>query len=221
MMKKLPVVLLFISTSFAMNAQKDSNYVELGINTLRIVSVLIDDSPSDFDVWNPYMFTLEGHAKHVSLRFGFGQNREEISELPTAANGKVYVKNDTLRTDWRLGVGYCIPLHSKWSLKLGADYFQYRDLQSLYTEYINENNERVTTTREIETKGKGVAPFVHFQFFITPRISLGTELLYRITSAKTSDIDTNNLNENTFERSFETKKNSVMAPTALFLCARF
>ncbi len=210
-----------MSGAAKVSAQTDSNYVELGINTLRIVSVLIDDKPTDFDVWNPYMFTLEGHAKHISLRVGFGQNREQISELPTPANGKVYVQNDTLRSDWRFGLGYSLPLHSRWTVKLGVDYFMYRDMQSMHTEYINEDGEKISTTREIETKANGIAPFVHFQFFITPRVSLGTELLYRITSSKTTDVDNNNLNELTFERQFETKKNIIMAPTALFMCARF
>jgi hypothetical protein len=220
-MKKILGLLILWSCVANVNAQTDSNYVEIGINTLRIVSVLVDDKPTDFDVWNPYMFTFEGHAKHISLRVGFGQNREEISELPTPANGKVFTKNDTLRTDWRFGLGYGFALHKRWTVKLGADFIMYRELQSMNTEYINEDNERITTTREMDTKAKGVAPFIHFKYYITPRISLGTELSYRITSAKTSDVDTNNLSEQTFERSFETKKNMVMAPTALYLCARF
>ncbi len=220
-MKKLIYTIALVITFVRTNAQTDSTYVEIGVNTLRIVSVLLDDKPTDFEVWNPYLFTFEAHVKRVNLRFGFGQNKEEISEIPTAANGKVYVLNDTVRTDMRFGLGYDFKMHKRWSMRLGVDFFTVRELQSMRTEYLNENSNVVKTTREVSTKTNGFAPFVYFQFHLTPRVSLGTELLYRISSYKSTDIDSNSLNEFTIKREFEGKKRIVMAPTALFLCARF
>lgn len=220
-MKKLIYTIALVITFVRTNAQTDSTYVEIGVNTLRIVSILLDDKPTDFEVWNPYLFTFEAHVKRVNLRFGFGQNKEEISEIPTAANGKVYVLNDTVRTDMRFGLGYDFKMHKRWSMRLGVDFFTLRELQSMRTEYLNENGNVVKTTREVSTKTNGFAPFVYFQFHLTSRVSLGTELLYRISSYKSTDIDSNSLNEFTIEREFEGKKRIVMAPTALFLCARF
>ncbi len=200
---------------------ENKNYVELGINTLRIASILIDDKPTDFDVWNPYMFTFEAHVKRVNLRFGFGQNHKEFSEIPTVANGKIYVLNDTARTDLRFGLGYEFKLHKRWSVTIGADYFKAKELQSMKTEYVNDNNQTVKTVREISSVENGFEPFIYFHFHLGSRVSLGTELLYRISSVKSKDVDSNNLNDVELVREGEAKKRFVMAPTALFLCARF
>ncbi|MFN0032186.1 MAG: hypothetical protein ACKVOR_08520 [Flavobacteriales bacterium] len=220
-MKKIIIALMLLVSAGRSAAQQDSNYVELGINSLRMVSLLIDDEPTDFDVWNPYMFTFDAHIKFIGLRFGFGQDKREMSELPTVANGKVYTRNDTTRTDLRFGLYYEKNLHQRWSMRLGADYFTARTVQNLSTEFLNENNVTVKTLREISTKEKGVEPFLFFQYHLAPRISLGTELMWRISVAKTDDIDSNSLNELTYERTFEEKKRIIMAPTSLFLIARF
>jgi len=215
------IALMAIGTVRAQIAQTDSNYVEVGVNTLRVVSILIDDKPTDFDVWNPYLFTLEGHVKRLGIRGGFGQDARKVEQIPTAANGKVRVKTDTSRVDYRIGLDWEFHLHRRWSVRFGVDYFAAKTTSNMETEFLNEDNVEVKTIREIKTMEKGLEPFAYFQYHITPRISLGTELLWRVSSSTTDDIDSNSLNEDVLERKFEGKKRIVMAPTALFLCARF
>lgn len=218
-MKKLFLVIsLFSSISF-LRAQSDSNYVELGINSVRLLQMGMGQS--DNINWNPYLLTLEGHYKRLGLRVGLGLTSFSQTELPADANGKVKTVLDSTSSDIRVGLNWEFALHKKWTFKLGVDYFTAKRLNSMTTEFVNEDEDNVSTLNEMDYKETGIAPVFFFQYHITPRVSLGTELMWRFSSFTRTESDTNSLSENDIVREYEGTKRAIMMPTALFLIARF
>lgn len=221
LMKKLIIALAAFVMSFSSNAQSDSLYLDLGVNAIRLVNFGMNNSALDYDVWNPYMLTANVNYKRLGLRVGLGLRSGTRNELPTDANGKTTVLMDTSRVDLRIGLGWEVALAPKWTFKFGADYFTASESNLFETEFTNENNEKVITTHEVLMDEKGISPFVAVQYHITPRVSLGTELLWRMSSYTSSNSDTSNLNDADIVRKYEGNKSLIMAPTALFLNFRF
>lgn len=225
-MKKFIYTLIVLFFSNLIQAQSDSNYVELGINTVRLVQ-LGTGSTASGPHWNPYLLTLEGHYKRLGLRVGLGLTSFNQTELPSDANGKVKTETDTTSNDFRIGVNWEFALHKKWTLKLGVDYFTAKRLNSLTTEFVNEDDDNVSTLKELDYKESGFAPVVFFQYHITPRVSLGTELMWRISSYTRTDSDNTTISGSgagsniEIVRDYEGTRRMIMMPTALFLIARF
>ncbi len=220
-MKKLLFTLCVFSMSHFSNAQDDTSYVDVGVNVIRILNMGIGAQNLDYDVWNPYMFTVDAHYKRIGMRMGFGHRSVTNTELPTLANGATIFEMDTLRRDFRIGLNWDIHLSSDWTCKLGVDYITTKDIKRNSAEFNNEDGTKVKTEHKIQRDESGFSPFIYLQYHITPRVSVGTELLWRITSFKISDRDNSNLNEANIERNYEGTRRTVMAPTALFLNVRF
>lgn len=220
-MKRILLALCVFSFSVNSSAQSDSSYLDVGVNIIRIINMGVGAQNLNPDVWNPYMFTLDAHYKRIGARVGIGHRSVQNNELPTEANGLTTFEMDTTRTDVRLGLNWDVHLNPKWTFKLGLDYVKSVDMNRNATEFTNENNDVVETEHKIERIEKGIAPFVFVQYHITPRMSVGTELSWRITSFTMYDRDTSNLNDANIERKYEGIRRSVMAPTALFLNVRF
>ena len=75
--------------------------------------------------------------------------------------------------------------------------------------------------REIDYKEKGISPFLFVQYNVAPRVSLGTELLWRMSSYTKSDRDLSNGNSAQIIKEFSGAKRILMAPSALFIQIRF
>jgi hypothetical protein len=220
-MKKFLVAFAILTSSVFAKAQSDSNYVEIGVNSIRLLQLGIGQTNNTNSLWNPYMLTLEGHYKRLGLRVGMGLTSFNQTELPGDANGKVKTEMDSTSSDIRVGLNWEFALHKKWTLKLGVDYFTAKRLNSLTTEFVNENDENVSTLNEMDYKETGFAPVVFFQYHITPRVSLGTELMWRFSTFTRANSDTNNLLDADIVFEYEGTKRAIMMPTALFLIARF
>jgi hypothetical protein len=220
-MKKIIALLLVISFSVNSNSQSDSLYAEIGVNAIRLIGLGLQNNHKDSDIWNPYLLTANVNYKRIGLRLGYGGRMGSRTELPTDANGKTTMLMDSSRTDFRIGLAWEIEPSAKWTFRFGVDYFIANESNLMETEFTNEDNEKVIITRDVTTDESGFAPFVCFQYHISPRISLGTELLWRFSNYTTLDRDVSNVSDTDVVREYEGSRRMVMAPTALFLNVRF
>lgn len=221
MMKRFFVLALTVFTLNVANAQRDSGYVEVGFNAMRLIT--FGQNPqanSNTDLWNPYLFTLEGGMKNFGLRVGFSKYSYTNTQLPVELHGYARYDNDTSSADFRIGLFYNVNLEDKWTLKLGVDYFTAKTETLEKAEFKELGKDEITKETNI-TKETGVAPFVNLQYHISPRVSIGTELLWRISTYKTNWLATDTRTDFNVDENFEGKKNFIMAPTALFLTFRF
>jgi hypothetical protein len=221
-MKKIITVLLVAMLHFSAKSQKDSVYFDLGINTVRLLT-LTGNQSANAEKWiNPYLLHAEGHFKFVSLRLGFGIQKNSSTQEPSPANGNSTFINDTLQQDFRIGVGLSARLSSRWTMKYGVDAYFSKHLTHKESRVPDITLGLVTDVNETITKENGVSPFLFFQYHIGPRISLGTELLFRFGSYTNEGQQTNSSfpDEDAFKRT--TGSRITMIPgTALFLTARF
>ncbi len=220
-MRKFFFALFLFASSLISKAQNDSSYVDFGVNVIRLANLGMGNSNLNTEIWNPYLFTADAHYKRIGLRVGVGLRSVTNKELPTDANGMTTFEMDTSRVDLRIGLNYDFHLSPKWTCKFGMDYFISNETKRNTSEFTNEQDVKVETEHEIERNEKGISPFLYVQYHISPRVSLGTELLWRISSFTMSDTDVSNLNDANIERKYEGTKRSIMAPTALFLNVRF
>ena len=221
-MKKLFTALLFLFLSGFLSAQKDSTSLELGLNAIRITNFLgLVDSPAEYEDWNPYMFTAGYNAKRFHMRYGLGYKSVYRVEEPTDANGQSTFDTTSKVIDMRFGIGGQVSLSPKWTFKLGIDYFIANRFTSYEAKFKDLNGELIENVREMNYQERGVAPFLFIQYNVAKRVSLGTELLWRMSSYTLTDRDLSNGNSAQINKEFAGSKRLVMAPSALFIQVRF
>jgi hypothetical protein len=221
-MKKLFTALLFLFLSGFLSAQKDSTSLELGLNAIRITNFLgLVDNPAEYEDWNPYMFTAGYNAKRFHMRYGLGYKSVYRVEEPTDANGQSTFDTTAKVIDMRFGIGGQVSLSPKWTFKLGIDYFIANRFTSYEAKFKDLNGELIENVREMNYQERGVAPFLFIQYNVAKRVSLGTELLWRMSSYTLTDRDLSNGNSAQINKEFAGSKRLVMAPSALFIQVRF
>ncbi|MBL0316148.1 MAG: hypothetical protein IPP69_10355 [Flavobacteriales bacterium] len=227
-MKKILFTALVMLSAIYSRAQSDSVYVDLGINSIRLINLGLGAQNVNPDVWNPYLLTTDIHYNRLGVRAGIGYTSHGKTELPVDANGMSKTESDTTRTDIRIGVNWEIALAPKWTFKVGMDYYSANAENTYISEYVNEQDEVIETNRKKLYKETGFSPFVYVQYHITPRVSLGTELLWRFGSYTSEDGEISSIKPENAEatvtditRKYEGIKRGIMAPTALFLNFRF
>jgi hypothetical protein len=221
-MKKLFTAFLFLFLSSILSAQKDSTSLELGLNVIRVTNFLgLVDDPAEYEDWNPYMFTAGYNAKRFHMRYGLGYKSVYRVEQPTAANGQSTFDTTSKVIDMRFGIGGQIYLGPKWTFKLGVDFFTATRFASYEAKFKDLNGELIENVREMSYKERGVSPFLFVQYDLAKRVSLGTELLWRMSSYTLSDRDLSNGNSAQINKEFAGTKRLVMAPSALFIQVRF
>jgi hypothetical protein len=221
-MKNLFLVLLFLCSSIILRAQEDSKSLELGLNVIRLTNFLgLVDDPSEYEDWNPYMFTAGYNAKRFHMRYGMGYKSVYRVEEPTDANGQSTFDTTSKVIDMRFGIGGQFNLSPKWTFKMGVDYFIANRFASYEAKFKDLNGELIENVREMNYREKGIAPFLFVQYDVASRVSLGTELLWRMSSYTLTDRDLSNGNSAQINKEFAGAKRLVMAPTALFVQVRF
>lgn len=221
-MKKLFTAFLLLFLSGFVSAQKDSTSLELGLNAIRITNFLgLVDNPAEYEDWNPYMFTAGYNAKRFHMRYGLGYKSVYRVEEPTDANGQSTFDTTSKVIDMRFGIGGQFSLSPKWTFKLGIDYFIANRFTSFEAKFKDLNGELIENVREMNYRERGVAPFLFIQYNVAKRVSLGTELLWRMSSYTLSDRDLSNGNSAQINKEFAGSKRLVMAPSALFIQVRF
>lgn len=223
MMKRFFALLIFVLTLNASQAQSDSVYVEVGMNAMRLVTLgWNNNTQPNPDIWNPYLFTLELGVKNIGVRMGASVFNYTNAELPVPMKGNTRSDNDSARKDVRVGLFYNYSPDDKWSFKFGVDYFAATTEVKSKTEFKEHTTnflviQDFTSTR----KESGFAPFINAQYHITPRVSVGTELLWRIGTFTENQLETDTASPVDKEQKYEGKKNYMIPPTALFLTMRF
>ena len=221
-MKNLFLVFLFLLSSVFLRAQEDSKSLELGLNVIRLTNFLgLVDDPSEYEDWNPYMFTAGYNAKRFHMRYGLGYKSVYRVEEPTDANGQSTFDTTSKVIDMRFGIGGQFNLSPKWTFKVGIDYFIANRFASYEAKFKDSNGELIENVREMNYQERGVAPFLFVQYDVASRVSLGTELLWRMSSYTLTDRDLSNGNSAQINKEFAGAKRFVMAPTALFVQVRF
>jgi hypothetical protein len=221
-MKKLFLAFLFLFSSVFLRAQEDSKSLELGLNVIRLTNFLgLVDDPSEYEDWNPYMFTAGYNAKRFHMRYGLGYKSVYRVEEPTDANGQSTFDTTSKVIDMRFGIGGQFNLSPKWTFKVGIDYFIANRFASYEAKFKDSNGELIENVREMNYRERGVAPFLFVQYDVASRVSLGTELLWRMSSYTLTDRDLSNGNSAQINKEFAGAKRLVMAPTALFVQVRF
>lgn len=220
MIKKFFALAITVLTLNVASAQRDSAYVEVGINAMRLVT--LGQTPQQPDLWNPYLFTLEGGVKNFGVRMGASMANYTYAKLPVPVVGNTREDNDSSRTDFRVGIFYSYNPDEKWSFKFGVDYFSSKTETLSRTEFKEHTTEKLIIDEfTVNRKESGVAPFINAQYHITPRVSVGTELLWRIGTFTQNELDTNTNSPVDIERKYEGKRSFFLPPTALFLSVRF
>jgi hypothetical protein len=221
-MKNLFLVFLFLLSSAFLRAQENPKSLELGLNVIRLTNFLgLVDDPSEYEDWNPYMFTAGYNAKRFHMRYGLGYKSVYRVEEPTDANGQSTFDTTSKVIDMRFGIGGQFSLSPKWTFKVGIDYFIANRFASYEAKFKDSNGELIENVREMNYRERGVAPFLFVQYDVASRVSLGTELLWRMSSYTLTDRDLSNGNSAQINKEFAGAKRLVMAPSALFVQVRF
>ena len=210
-----PILVCAVSAS----AQQDSSYIQVGINTARLVTL---NRTIQEDIFNPYLLNFEWGNGKIGGRFSASYWSQSDIEQPTSFNGNSEFSDDTVSLDLRLGVFIERSLGKSWSVKWGADVFissRNRDFNTVVRDVDGLLVESAITSSRSETGGGlSVIPEWH----ITPRITLATELnllfasTYSLSETTSSDFP-----------EFNTKVEKLGSyirmrpPTALFLSVRF
>jgi Outer membrane protein beta-barrel domain len=217
-MKK--ILFLFIALIAFVNAKsQDSTYLELGINTARLLT-LRDNKAASI---SPYVFTVEyKFSKKIGLRAGMGMYSNSEIQPANASNLNVRYQTDTSASAIRVGLVFYKTFNDKWSIKYGLDgQFNKREKAS-QTDAVDATNTAIRTTKKTAFSESGVDAFLFAQYHLTKRVSLGTEMMFAFLSSKSTDTETNSQFP-TFDSTIDknvTKRN-LMAPTSLFLIFRF
>jgi len=221
-MKRVLVLLVAIMAMNVSRAQTDSGYVEVGMNAMRLLT--FGQNPqanSNSDVWNPYLFTLEGGIKKFGLRVGFARTNHEHTVFPVDINGNNRVDTDSSSSNIRVGFFYSYNPDEKWSFKVGVDYYSFKTKYYNRSEFIAvEDQALVVQETTNEYKEAGIAPFINAQYHLTPRVSLGTELLFRNGNYTQDILGNDSTSPLDVVRKFEGKRSYFILPTALFLTFR-
>ena len=219
-MKKSFVLFICLLSATFTKAQQDSSFFEIGINAFRLVD-RIGGGENNRNI-NPYLFTAEYSFGKIGLRAGAGIDRMSRENLPAPINGNTTLTADSNYTNLRFGLVYYKNLTTKWSMKAGIDYISANVEKSVETSFPDPNEGTITNLLESTRKESGISPFLYIQYHLSPRVSLGTELLCNITSWKQTDISSNSQFPNTDTEQEQQGKSFVfLAPSALFLSVRF
>jgi hypothetical protein len=142
---------------------------EIGIGT-SIFTQFLKTEEDAFDQ-NPYFLTYKLVYSDFALRLGIGGKLDETESFINGTSDKLIVKKSNL--DWRVGLEYRMPIGGKWLGTFGADFIA----KNTYDERISDSgfDKVVTADNEIGTGG-GLA--IGVQYFLTPRLMLGTEAAF-------------------------------------------
>ncbi len=222
MIKKFLALCLAIASFNVSRAQSDSAYAEVGINAMRLLTFgNAPQATTNPEAWNPYLFTLEGGVKNFGVRVGFSRFKHDHTVFPVDINGNDRIDTDSSSANVRIGLFYSYNPDEKWSFKIGVDYYSFNTKFYERREFIQQDDQKLAiheTTHDY--KETGFAPFINAQYHITPRVSLGTELLFKNGNYKQNVDGTSTISPLDVSRKFEGKRSYFVLPTALFLTFR-
>lgn len=177
-MKKAASLLLalFAAFSFSANAQSDSTSIvpkgtfhELGINGTFFLANFLTFSGNIPATVEPYALQYKVlFGGRNGIRFGIGANYRSQHDDPEFGTE---VEFNTLATNTRLGYEHRLRFGKRWATFFGFDLVH--NYSRTKNKTIDAGFQTVTITNT--SHGGGGGPVVGIQFYVSPRISFGTE----------------------------------------------
>lgn len=168
-MKNWTITFVMIFCFGFSQAQSDSSFFELGINSLSLLN------RNQNNLNGPFMLTLEKGGAKVGFRAGIGYSSLLSTEKPSISNGNTEFQRDTTQLNLRFGLVLYKNFTQKFSLKYGLDTRISNTQQSGNTTFIDSQGDEINTTNQYRSGLFGVSPFVYLQYHITKNFSIGTE----------------------------------------------
>ena len=216
-MKKTITSIFCLLFGIGIFAQSDTTGIYVGANAAKMLQMVSAQSTSN--AVNPYLVELGYSASKFGIRTGLGLDKNTSTHQPSAANGNVTTQVDSSNSDWRIGAYYKVAIHGRWNMHLGLDYYQSGYEQSLSTAFQNEDGVQVKNDNSAIYKESGISPYVRLDYKPHPKVSIGTELLFRIGKHNlTEKAESNLFPEFDSELITEGNRNYFIAPSALFIC---
>jgi hypothetical protein len=240
MYKKLILALLFPVSLLAQDNIAADKKHEIGINATMLVKQLVALSNINPPTL-PYALTYKYITGKNALRFGIGasvtrdksKSRAFSAPLQNYPSVPTYI-NKTI-ADIRLGYEIQFPVEKRFIGYLGADIVATYDREKSYSITISDNLPSYYTynksTVNNTTFRVGGGPVAGFQFFLTSRLSLFTEVPLYFTWGKTA-VNTNSITDSYFGQGLSTSQISdsssisstrlnITLPVTLYLAMRF
>ena len=213
-MKKVFSVLVLCGFTSVLVAQtKDTHHHELGVNATLLIAKLfgVEDDNED----HPYSLIYKYHFNEkFALRSGLGGRY--LSGSKNSQTGELTSIRERA-FQFRIGAERKYLFLNKWVINLGLDgFYKYVIDKEIYDSKIDV----ITNTEE---RGIiGIGPILGLQFYITPRVIIGSEFgLFHTTDKRVSKVEFEQYPEfNEAEESNFTKIKTA-PPTALFFTVRF
>jgi hypothetical protein len=225
-MKRIVLALCIVFISSASMAQKntatssDSSFFEIGLNTVSLFRAFQSDATAPAFV-NPFQLTVDKSFGKLGLRLGVGYESRQSTEQPSQVNSNTEFIRDTIRTHFRVGLGYYKNLHPKWSIRTGVDLRIHNSIERDNTFFVSETGVEVETLLEKSIRQRGVSPFFFLQYHLGNRVSVATELSFLFSTATITEENKSILEDFSTIRTTEEQRNRLEAPTALYLIVRF
>lgn len=187
---------------------------ELSLNIRQIVNVFWG-FPAPPVITDPYMLQYRQYIGEMgAIRIGAGV---QMNNLETQID-TITQTHKFSALDFRAGWQFNEEAGKRFLFYYGADLF----FASANNEQKYHVNSYGWIYTENSSKDIGIAPLIGLQFYLTPRVSLGTEANFRIASVKSSTKNTYELRPEN-DREVETTgiSTAFWPPSSLYLNVRF
>ncbi|MBS1680364.1 MAG: hypothetical protein JST48_01500 [Bacteroidetes bacterium] len=231
-------LVLTTSVSFAQrdstNAKVVNHYVGIQVN--QLFKQIFNLSNSTTVVSNPYLinYAVNSTKSGWGLNLGIGYTVDNFNQ--TDANANTTTDTQINNFSFRIGVERKVSIAKKWMLSYGFDLLSDKSNNTTNTKSEFQLNTNETDTNTI-TKDSGFGPRFTLNYYITPKILLGTELTYYYKAINIGQNNTNTFtnvtidpntgqrivtsNTSTTDTNQKLKQFHFSAPAILFLILKF
>lgn len=234
---RIKLLFFLVSLSAVCHAQSDStkkasHYVGIQVN--QLIQQIFNLNGNTTTIINPYLINYSVNSKRTGwgLNLGIGYTIDNSDQ--NSANVTQNTKSNNF--SFRIGAERKIFIAKKWMLSYGFDFLLDRGKSNTTSASQFQFNSSETDT-DTSTKDSGFGPRFTMNYFITPKIILGTELTYYYKAITTVQkiVNTNtviSVDPNTGQQTSSTDSSSTdtsqttkqlrfTAPAILFVILKF
>ncbi len=191
---------------------------QIGINAATFLDRFFKFNNSSAGLIDPYLFTYRAQfAKRMNIRVGIGANTKNQSLVSSTSSQPRNINSNAL--NFRVGFEYYILQTRKWKAGAGID-LMYGKSDAKSEENDPSSGFNFQQINNASTYGGG--PLLSIQYFVHPRVSVGTEGSMYLAHSEATDKQTVTGQFPTFT-STTTKSNSLTSnfPVAFFINFNF
>jgi hypothetical protein len=213
----ISVLVILSAMCFAQETIADSSRQfrhDIGLNAIGMFRALFNSD--EVDAITPYLISYNLDMGKTNFRVGIGPAFSSSTETHEGFSDSQ--KNTTVNLDVRVGLGFDIVDHQKWTVRTGFDV-----IGGYHIDKTVDDTGFDKVTHEDEEWNLGAGPFVQLVFRINDRISLSTDAaLYFKHFNRTENELFENFPDFNNELSKTTgQKLEVFLPTSLFIHFHF